>query len=513
MDENNQFLSQLKQAVVEGNLDELKRLEDSYVKFINGPEANGFYLRNIQYDLMSVAVEKKYLEVIEFFISKGIDLGFTSFEKDRPLLQKAVATKNAKLVEVFLESGAEVNQIDMSGFDIADALLPSICEQGTNALHLAAAKGSKEIVEQLLSYGADITATDHFDVTAIHFASSRGHLPIVKFLFVRDPSLVDCRCAGGMLALDYAIQNGQKEVTLFLLDCPYENQDLAMRQALCIACSSAQLGIVEILANRGVELNFIPSMDEELAFETPLHSAVGAKAINVIKFLLKRGADVTATNAVEEPVLHVAIRYGSIEIIKLLINHKADILAKYSNGYTPFGSLLKRLSWTNNHNWQENISIAQFLIKWLVKTSFYNLEDWTNDFNAISNHSQPLSNYWSSCVEEMRVIKEESIDDTCVKYADILESCLFRLSSFARNKTIVKVLNSKDLDTKFPIYAPLLREAFEKGLERRQLLEKARRVFCSLFDKNDCKLPNLPEMFTDSVFICLSNDDLLNLTQ
>ena len=54
---------------------------------------------------------------------------------------------------------------------------------GMNALHLASEKGHLEMVRVLIEKGIDINKTDEYDgKNALHFASSEGHKEIVKLL-------------------------------------------------------------------------------------------------------------------------------------------------------------------------------------------------------------------------------------------------------------------------------------------------------------------------------------------
>lgn len=68
---------------------------------------------------------------------------------------------------------------------------------------------------------------------------------------------------------------------------------------------------------------------------TALHAAVGQKHIDIVKLLLKHGADVKAECNRGDTPLHIAAEVGSLEIGKLLVKHGAEIRAANSLGMTP----------------------------------------------------------------------------------------------------------------------------------------------------------------------------------
>jgi len=76
---------------------------------------------------------------------------------------------------------------------------------------------------------------------------------------------------------------------------------------------------------------------EALTFydDTPLHAAVEAGRVDVVRLLLRRGANPNAINIGRLMPLHFAARGGSAEIVNLLIEYNADRDAQDQNGRTP----------------------------------------------------------------------------------------------------------------------------------------------------------------------------------
>lgn len=69
--------------------------------------------------------------------------------------------------------------------------------------------------------------------------------------------------------------------------------------------------------------------------DTPLHVAVENGQLNMVQFLLERGANPNAMNDWRQTPLHLAARGNSEEIANLLIEYDADRRARDQNGRTP----------------------------------------------------------------------------------------------------------------------------------------------------------------------------------
>jgi len=103
------------------------------------------------------------------------------------------------------------------------------------------------------------------------------------------------------------------------------------RTPLQIACNFGRLDIVEFLLERGADI------DEDTLFGgTPLQIACDSGKLDVVKFLLKNGADVNkAENDPDTPLL-IACNNGHLDIVKLLLSKEGvDVNKEDSLGQTP----------------------------------------------------------------------------------------------------------------------------------------------------------------------------------
>jgi ankyrin repeat protein len=82
---------------------------------------------------------------------------------------------------------------------------------GMTALHVAASKGDKTIVELLLTRGADIEAREDTGRTPLHTAAFRGYHEIVELLLLKGAK-VNAQTNDGKTPLDWAILNSQVRI-------------------------------------------------------------------------------------------------------------------------------------------------------------------------------------------------------------------------------------------------------------------------------------------------------------
>ena len=69
--------------------------------------------------------------------------------------------------------------------------------------------------------------------------------------------------------------------------------------------------------------------------KTPLHFAAESGSVELIRFLLDKGAAVNALNTADETPLHYAAGWCHVEAVKLLLERKADVTIATNEGDTP----------------------------------------------------------------------------------------------------------------------------------------------------------------------------------
>jgi ankyrin repeat protein/tRNA A-37 threonylcarbamoyl transferase component Bud32 len=215
-------------------------------------------------------------------------------------------------------------------------LPPAEFAAGCNLLQAAAA-GQLETVRNMLTNGAtQVNFRDYDRRTALHVASSEGHLPIVQYLVVAAGARINRSDRWGGSALDDAHRHRHAAVVAFLR-AHGATTGSGNRRTNLIAAAAAGDADEVIMLLQGLKANKRPlaaagtaTTTSELAFDvdqgdydkrTPLHLAAGEGHADIVKILCEFGAD---TN--------VEDRWMRRPLDDALTGHHtacADILKKY----------------------------------------------------------------------------------------------------------------------------------------------------------------------------------------
>lgn len=239
--------------------------------------------------------------------------------------------------------------------------------------HLAAAQAyDTNLLKYLISKGADIHAKDREGRTALNFAAAVNRkLEILKFIISQGDNLINGSEGSYNVPMSYILSRGDVETLQYFLSI---GGDLGTeRSSYRVSIESImynlnRMDMLEYLLDRVVPVNAKFGRDEM----TLLHYAVNfcyRSDIEVVKYLVSRGADVNQKNRDGDTSLHKALsslssvlgrerfddylaalgerdRSGSrqeskqcrekiYQIVKYLVSQGADINAKNHRGLTP----------------------------------------------------------------------------------------------------------------------------------------------------------------------------------
>eukprot|EP00026_Physarum_polycephalum_P003841 Phypoly_transcript_03857.p1 GENE.Phypoly_transcript_03857~~Phypoly_transcript_03857.p1 ORF type:complete len:722 (+),score=129.74 Phypoly_transcript_03857:58-2223(+) len=184
---------------------------------------------------MDIACAKGFAEIVAILLQHGSQI--------KPL-KKAISGGNPKVVELLLESGANVYGVDILGY---------------TPILVAALKGDVEIAKILLAHGADPNVKANRDedyVQPIHFAASGGHPQMVKLLLAEGVD-VNARTSNNETPFYFAAQNGSVEVARLLLSKGADfntSQRDTQDTPLLIAIKNGHAGVVRLLLENGAPL-------------------------------------------------------------------------------------------------------------------------------------------------------------------------------------------------------------------------------------------------------------------
>jgi cytohesin len=241
--------------------------------------------------------------------------------KDQPtVLHLAAAAGRAEVVELLLSRGANPN---------------ARAQDGATPLHQAVwgvrAEGP-EVVGVLLAHGGDANARDSSGATPLHIASHGGQVEFMELLLAAggDPNAKDKQ---GRTPLHEAVHTDQELLgAARSLDAAEGRHSSRRPQAIL---RSGQKLAIDVLLSGGANVN---AKDDRGV--TPLHIAAYSGYADVGDVLLARGASARVkSNDGTTPLHNVAIGDGDIptrkHIADSLLAKGADVNAKNAAGKTP----------------------------------------------------------------------------------------------------------------------------------------------------------------------------------
>ncbi|XP_008556305.3 putative ankyrin repeat protein RF_0381 [Microplitis demolitor] len=252
---------------------------------------------------LHIAIKKKNIEKAKDILRSGVDVDAPG-EKDWTSLQLAIDVEYLPGIELLLEYGANI---------AANKDAESSARFWQTPIHAAVIKNRLEIVELLLTKEINVDLLSEHREAVLKYAIERRNWNVIKYLNDIRPkndiylnSLM--RETFKNYSLDQLEDLGYSEGEIFLL-----------------------LGRYAVLNMKNQEQNTI------------LYLAIENKNIEMVKYLLKMGANINAgatydhRNYISElSALHVAVDSELEDIVQLLLDHEGcDVNVKSSSGLTP----------------------------------------------------------------------------------------------------------------------------------------------------------------------------------
>ncbi|CAI7664301.1 unnamed protein product [Penicillium pancosmium] len=196
---------------------------------------------------------------------------------------------------------------------------------GRTPLIAAARRGHLEIVEKLISYGADLTIKNDDGNDALSLASFWGHYEVVKLLLQKSTNLANSE------ALHNAAQGNEPRVAQLLLEsgADIELLDSYGDTALHDASQNEDTEIAQILLKHGAKINC-----RDRRGWTPVNNASYHGFLKLVKILVQKGADVEIPNENGFTAMLSASGRGHTEVVRLLLDHGANFEHQTVSGWT-----------------------------------------------------------------------------------------------------------------------------------------------------------------------------------
>lgn len=229
-----------------------------------------------------------------------------------------------------------------------ESLLRARDRVGATPLCYAARGGHKEIIEYLLTRGADINATDYLLATPLHYmfetSVDQEHLEAIELLIARG-ARVDARQWWGERVLMYAISQRNIEVVELLLSygADVNGGTVDNSTPLYIAARGGNEDVVNLLLHHGASPDVYT-----YAGLSPLSAAAAGGHKDIVKLLLSKTSKSFYTDGFDRTPLHFAALSGNRELCEFLVEKGFDVNIRDDDNRTP-------LHWTAWHG-QKNIA-------------------------------------------------------------------------------------------------------------------------------------------------------------
>ena len=273
-------------------------------------------------------------EIVDLLIGAGADVNASSSGKFTPLMF-AARTGDLKSAELLLDAGAEVNVATEDGLSpllIASASLDAIT--GSDYRLVVEESQHESLGALLLDRGADVTQSDQYGMTALHYAVEMNKPSLLRALLKRDAD-PNARLTQGL---------------------PFRRGDYVGREAYDGASPfwlAARLGNVEMMrelldAGADPELRqawgVTPTMVAAGVTQTDSRIANEEKLIQALELLvLEIKTDIHSVDRSGQTAVHGAANVSGNEIIKFLVAEGADPEAVDSRGRTPHDVAMRTL--------------------------------------------------------------------------------------------------------------------------------------------------------------------------
>jgi ankyrin repeat protein len=212
----------------------------------------------------------------------------------------AAREKHLKIVKFLIDNGADVNAKDW---------------YGTTVLIPVAEWGNLEIVKYLIDNGADVNAKDRSGDTVLMLVAFWGDLEIVRLLIDKGAD-ANAKDVVGETVLMLAAKGGNPEVVKFLVD-----------QGLDV---NAETNDGETALMRATDWDYQLYIENKHKrggccgeYEDGQVPAALGKHLEIVKYLIDKGADVNAKDKNGQTAVSLASEKNQTEIVQYLKAHGA----------------------------------------------------------------------------------------------------------------------------------------------------------------------------------------------
>lgn len=289
-----------------GNIDMLKKLVAKGIEYnlINKNGGNAFIFAS-----EGGRGHSNGMDVYNYLESLGINPNVTTIDGTNPLLNVASSTKDIQVIDYFLKKGVDANKAD---------------KEGNTPFIKAAQSNTLEIIEHLAKLNKDINLINKDGQSALTLATARNKSEVVSYLLKNnaDAQIIDAE--GNNLAYylvnAYSARNKEnfyeKAALLKAHQVDYTAKQAGNNTLYQIAIAKLDLELLKFLEPSKIDINL--ANNEGLSV---LHmAAMKAEDDHILKYLLEQGANKSAVTEFEESVFDLASENELLQANNIDIN-------------------------------------------------------------------------------------------------------------------------------------------------------------------------------------------------
>ncbi|XP_050404543.2 transient receptor potential cation channel subfamily A member 1 [Patella vulgata] len=321
-----------------GKIEQVKQcIENNVPANISALSGDAYRRKVTKENILHVALANKHIEIARYIIDK-----INESQPDLLFQACEVSLKTTQGVKNVLHMVTELHDLPLAKIIIQkihnkEKIMSTLREespvqiQGQRprtfpCLHLAAFNGFTDMVEFYLDCGMDCNYLNQKKDTALLWAARWNHTETVKALLARkaNPNVANDK---GSTALYWAVRYGHTETVELLLTQgkakPDQTRKLGLVAPIVLASALGYNEIVKILLRNGANVNHVIR-----GREMPIHHAAREGHVDVLKTLITRGASFDKPDERGDTALLLGAKYGHPDIVKTLVKNGADMKKK-----------------------------------------------------------------------------------------------------------------------------------------------------------------------------------------
>jgi len=271
--------------------------------------------------MLSLAVSNNHPRRAEWLLTHGANANGVHSDSGQRLRIEALVHGNDAMAELLLRHGATDEPLQgVVAFQLACRRLDRVEARRLSELHAeylqdaevmltAARQGRLDIVEHLLELGMNVDTEDAMGIRALHSAVAADKIDMVKLLIARGAE-VDRPAQDHGSPMGFAAHFGRREIAKVLAPL---SRDVH---------SMVYLGMKDRLRELFTAEPTLANLVHFQSGQTPLFNLPNeeASALDMAKFLLEHGADVSIVKKEGDTVADAARKQGFNEVAQLLNN-------------------------------------------------------------------------------------------------------------------------------------------------------------------------------------------------